>query len=178
MKKIFLASFVFVLMILQSCASQNGLDPQLVEEILSKDQFTFMATKANPTSNDVNNIINSMPNVASARMLNLDYGYDVVIKEKEITVTLPYFGRMYTPSYDSSKNSYRFTSKDFSISKKQNKKGNWVYTIKPKDADGVKTLYLEVYKNGNANLSIDSNDRQPISYEGYIMKNETKNKID
>jgi hypothetical protein len=165
-------------MILQSCASQNGLDSQLVEEILSKDQFTFMATRANPTNNDVMNVINSLPNASSSRMLNLDYGYDVVIKEKEITVTLPYFGRLYNPSYDSSKNSYRFTSKDFSINKKQDKKGNWVYTINPKDTENVRTLYLEVYKNGKAYLSIDSNDRQPISYDGYIMKNEIKNKID
>ena len=178
MKKIFLASFVFILMILQSCASQNGLAPQLVEEILSKDQFTFMATRANPTNNDVMNVINSLPNASSSRMLNLDYGYDVVIKEKEITVTLPYFGRLYNPSYDSSKNSYRFTSKDFSINKKQDKKGNWVYTINPKDTENVRTLYLEDYKNGKAYLSIDSNDRQPISYDGYIMKNEIKNKID
>jgi hypothetical protein len=137
-----------------------------------------MATKANPTNSDVINVINSMPNASSVRMLNLDYGYDVVIKEKEIMVTLPYFGRMYNPSYDSSKNSYRFTSKDFSINKKQNKKGNWVYTINPKDAEGVRTIYLEIYRNGNAYLSIDSNDRQPISYDGYIMKNEVKNKID
>ena len=178
MKKIFLASFLFLLLLVQSCSTQNGMDPKSVEEILSTHQFTFMATRANPTNNDVMNVINSLPNSSPSRMLNLDYGYDVVIKEKEITVTLPYFGRMYSPSYDSSKNSYRFTSKDFSISKKQNKKGNWVYTINPKDAESVKTLYLEVYKNGNAYLSIDSNDRQPISYDGYIMKNETKNKID
>ena len=35
---------------------------------------------------------------------------------------------------------------------------------------------LEVYKNGNAYVSIDSNDRQPISYNGYLMKNEISKK--
>ena len=36
--------------------------------------------------------------------------------------------------------------------------------------------YIEVYKNGNAYVSIDSNDRQPISYNGYLMKNEISKK--
>jgi len=174
MKKIFLLSLIFVLTLFHSCASQSGLDPKLVEDILSTNQFTFMATKANPTNNDVINVINSLPNAASSRMLNLDYGYDVVIKEKELEVTLPYFGRMYNPSYDSSKNSFRFTSKDFTISKNQNKKGNWIYNIIPKDAENVRNIYMEVFKNGNAYISIDANDRQPISYDGYIMKNEVK----
>jgi hypothetical protein len=96
--------------------------------------------------------------------------------EKELDVTLPYFGRMFNPSYDTSKNSYRFTSKDFTLSKILNKKGNLVYTISPKDVDHVRVIYIEVYKNGSAYVSIDSNDRQPISYNGYLMKNEISKK--
>ena len=45
-----------------------------------------------------------------------------------------------------------------------------MYTISPKDVDHVRVIYIEVYKNGNAYVSIDSNDRQPISYNGYLMK--------
>lgn len=171
-KKFFLSvSFVFALLI-SSCASQSNLDPKLLEEITSNNQFTFMAERANPTNNDVINVMNSLPNGASSRMLNLDYGYTVVLKEKEIEVTLPYFGRMYNPSYDTSKNSYRFTTKDFDLNKIQNKKGNWVYTIKPKDVQNGSEIYIEIYKNGKAYVSIDSNDRQPISYDGYVMRNE------
>ena len=173
MKKIFFLSlsFFFALLI-SSCASQSNLDPKLLEEITSNNQFTFMAERANPTNNDVINVMNSLPNGASSRMLNLDYGYTVVLKEKEIEVTLPYFGRMYNPSYNTSKNSYRFTTKDFDLNKIQNKKGNWVYTIKPKDVQNGSEIYIEIYKNGKAYVSIDSNDRQPISYDGYVMKNE------
>lgn len=173
MKKIFFlsVSFIFALLI-SSCASQSNLDPKLLEEITSNNQFTFMAERANPTNNDVINVMNSLPNGASSRMLNLDYGYTVVLKEKEIEVTLPYFGRMYNPSYDTSKNSYRFTTKDFDLNKIQNKKGNWVYTIKPKDVQNGSEIYIEIYKNGKAYVSIDSNDRQPISYDGYVMRNE------
>ena len=44
---------------------------------------------------DVINIMNSIPNGNSARMLDLDYGYTGGLKEKELDVTLPYFGRMF-----------------------------------------------------------------------------------
>lgn len=176
MKKLFLLSLVFVLTILHSCTSQSSTDPKLVEDIIANNQFTFMATRANPTNNDVINVINSLPNASSARMLDLDYGYDVIIREKEIEVTLPYFGRMYNPSYDSSKNSFRFTSKDYNITKNQNKKGNWVYNIITKDTDNVRNIYMEIFKNGKAYISVDANDRQPISYDGYIMKNEVPKK--
>lgn len=174
MKKLIFLSLAIVLAMFYSCTSQTVLDPKTLEEFTNSNQFTFMATRANPANSDVLNIINSMPNAASARMLNLEHGYTMVLKEKEMEITLPYFGRMYTPSYDTSKNSFRFTSKDFSITKNQNKKRNWIYTLKPKDADNVKTIYLEIYKNGNAYLSIDAIDRQPISYDGYLMKNEIK----
>jgi hypothetical protein len=116
----------------------------------------------------------SLPNNNSARMLDLDYGYSVVIKEKELDVNLPYFGRLFNPSYDTSKNSYNFNSKDFTVSKLQNKKGNWVFTVSPKDLSNVRVIYIEIFKNGGAYVSIDSNDRQAISYDGYIMKNEVE----
>ena len=109
MKKLIFLSLAFVLAMFYSCTSQNALDPKILEEFTNSNQFTFMATRANPANSDVLNIINSMPNAASARMLNLEHGYTLVLKEKELEVTLPYFGRMYTPSYDTSKNSFRFT---------------------------------------------------------------------
>lgn len=167
---------MFVIASLFSCSSQTNVDSKIVAEITTNNQFTFMAERANPTNFDVINVMNSLPNGASSRMLNLDYGYTIVLKENEIDVTLPYFGRMFNPSYDTSKNSYRFTSKDFDLNKIQNKKGNWVYTIKPKDLDNVRLINLEIYKNGKAYVSIDSNDRQPISYDGYVMRNEITKK--
>lgn len=175
MKNTVLMSVMFLLTFLFSCTSQTYVDEKSLDQFINSNEFTFMAKRANPTNFDVINVMNSMPNNNSARMLNLDYGYSVVLKDKELTVNLPYFGRLFNPSYDTSKNSYNFTSKDFTISKVQNKKGNWVYTISPKDQNNIKVIYLEIFKNGAAFVSIDSSDRQAISYDGYIMKNE-KNK--
>ena len=173
MKNTVLMSVMFLLTFLFSCTSQTYVDEKSLGQFINSNELTFMAKRANPTNFDVINVMNSMPNNNSARMLNLDYGYSVVLKDKELTVNLPYFGRLFNPSYDTSKNSYNFTSKDFTISKVQNKKGNWVYTISPKDQNNIKVIYLEIFKNGAAFVSIDSSDRQAISYDGYIMKNET-----
>ena len=173
MKNTVLMSVMFLLTFLFSCTSQTYVDEKSLDQFINSNELTFMAKRANPTNFDVINVMNSIPNNNSARMLNLDYGYSVVLKDKELTVNLPYFGRLFNPSYDTSKNSYNFTSKDFTISKVQNKKGNWVYTISPKDQNNIKVIYLEIFKNGAAFVSIDSSDRQAISYDGYIMKNET-----
>lgn len=173
MKNTVLMSVIFLLTFLFSCTSQTYVDEKSLDQFINSNELTFMAKRANPTNFDVINVMNSMPNNNSARMLNLDYGYSVVLKDKELTVNLPYFGRLFNPSYDTSKNSYSFTSKDFTISKVQNKKGNWVYTLSPKDQNNIKVIYLEIFKNGAAFVSIDSSDRQAISYDGYIMKNET-----
>ena len=173
MKNTVLMCVMFLLTFLFSCTSQTYVDEKSLDQFINSNELTFMAKRANPTNFDVINVMNYMPNNNSARMLNLDYGYSVVLKDKELTVNLPYFGRLFNPSYDTSKNSYNFTSKDFTISKVQNKKGNWVYTISPKDQNNIKVIYLEIFKNGAAFVSIDSSDRQAISYDGYIMKNET-----
>lgn len=176
MKKTVLMSVMFLLTLLFSCTSQTYVDQTTLSNMVSSNEFTFMARRANPTNFDVINVMNSLPNNNSARMLDLDYGYTVVLKNKELEVDLPYFGRLFNPSYDTSKNSYKFTSKDFTINKVQNKKGNWVYSITTKDVSNVRLIYIEIFKNGGAYVSIDSNDRQAISYDGYIMKNEVKKK--
>ncbi len=35
-------------------------------------------------------------------------------------------------------------------------------------------MYIEIFKNGKAFVSMKSNDRQPITYDGYVSKNEVK----
>jgi len=164
-------SAALILIFMNACTSASNIPSQKVTDLLQSDEFTFMAERANPTGGDVINVLNSLPNSSSSRMLNLDYGYTLQIKKNELKAELPYFGRMFNPSYDTSKNSYRFTSKDFSVLKAEGKKGSAVYSWAPKDLQNIRKINLEVFKNGKAYLSIDSNDRQPISYDGYIMEN-------
>lgn len=176
MKKYISIIFVFgFLFLFQSCSSQNVVDSKGVDALVNSQEFTFYAQRANPTNYDVINVMNSMPNSTATRILELNGNYTIEIKNKTLEVVLPYFGRLYTPNYGGD-NSYRFTSKDFTINKSQNKKGNWVVKIKPNDTKNVDQIIIEVFKNGKAFTSVRSNDRQPITYDGYISKNEATEK--
>lgn len=175
MKKYITIISIFILtMSFQSCSSQNVADSQTVNSLVTSEEFTFHAERANPMNYDVINILSSMPNNPSTRILQLDGdGYVIELKKDKMEVVLPYFGRVYNPSYgNSSQNSYRFTSKDYTVTKSQNKKGNWIFKIKPNDVNNVSDINIEIYKNGKAFTSIRSNDRQPITYDGYVSKNE------
>lgn len=115
--------------------------------------------------------MNSMPNSPSTRILELNGNYTVELKNNILNVVLPYFGRAFKTNY-SGDNSYRFESKDFTVNKTQNKKGTWIVKIKPNDTNNVDEIIIEVYKNGKAFTSVRSSDRQPISYDGYVSKNQ------
>ncbi|MCX8534529.1 DUF4251 domain-containing protein [Chryseobacterium luquanense] len=166
-----ISAFALILFF-QNCTAQKT-DPQIVNNLVSTDEFTFHAEKANPTNFDVINVVNSMPNAQQLRTFQISgENYGIEIKKGVMEVTLPYFGRSFNAGYGSSDTSYRFTSKDYAVTKSQSKKGNWVYKIKPNDVKNVSDINIEIYKNGKASTSIRSNDRQPISYDGYISKNE------
>ncbi|CAM2784425.1 DUF4251 domain-containing protein [Chryseobacterium flavum] len=176
MKKYISLLFIFgLLLFFQSCSSQGALDPKIVDSLVDSQEFTFYAQRANPTNYDVINIMNSLPNSTATRMLDLNGNYTIELSKDNMIVTLPYFGRMFSPAYgNSDQNSYRFTSKDFIVNKSQNKKGNWTLKIKPNDVSNVNEINIEIFKNGKAFVSIGSNDRQPITYDGYISKTEVK----
>ena len=160
-----------LMVVFNACSSKNTVANANITNLLKENEFTFMAQRANPTNYDVVNVINSLPNSASSQILNLDYGYSLKITENEIVAELPYFGRMFNSNYDNTNNSYRFTSKDFTLTQKPGKKGSTIYFINTKDQQNVRRMILEVFPNGKAYLNIDSTDRQPISYDGYIQEN-------
>lgn len=174
MKKYISLIFIFgFLFLFQSCSSQASLDSKTVDALVSSEEFTFHAQHANPMNYEVINVMGSIQNAPSTRMLQLDgENYGIELKKNNMEVVLPYFGRQFNPSYNTADNSYRFTSKDFTISKSQNKKGNWVLKIKPNDRRNVDEIIVEVFKSGKAFVSMRSNDRQPITYDGYLSKNE------
>lgn len=175
MKKYIPIIFIFsFLIIFHSCSSQNAVPSQIVNMMVNSQDFSFRAERANPTNYDVINVMTSLPNAPATRILDLSgSNYSIDLKNNNLDVALPYFGRVFNPSYgNTSQNGYRFTSKDFTVNKSQNKKGNWIVKIKVNDQTTVDEITIEVFKTGKAFTSIRSNDRQPISYDGYITKNE------
>lgn len=170
--------FVFLIPIflfLQSCSSQTYLDSATIENLIKSREFTFVAERAIPNAEATNLVYSlSLPN--ANQILQLGPGTDIVFKKEEVESYLPYFGRNFNGSRDLDDIGIKFTSKDFTIKEEQGKKGKIILTFDPKDVSRVNAIYLEISPSGKAYVSVNSNDRQPISYSGYISKNEEKKK--
>ncbi|GGG44679.1 DUF4251 domain-containing protein [Epilithonimonas arachidiradicis] len=164
----------FVLMISMvlmtiSCGSQIYLDPATLNSSIENKEFDFNATRAFPTNYDVINVLNSMPGSTSTRLMNLDPGYGFNLKKDLFSVALPYFGRAFNVNPgDATKGGLTFESKEFTVKQSTSKKGNTLLVITPRDQRENYVFNLEIFKNGSAFLSIQSNNRQPISFDGNI----------
>ncbi|SFI86578.1 protein of unknown function [Kaistella treverensis] len=165
-------SSLFIFIFLSSCGTQSTIPSEKVQSLVESGEFTFMAEHANPTNYDVIKIMNSFPTGGSSQMLSLDAGYTIELKKNEVDVVMPYFGRMYTSSMKSD-NSFRFTSKEFTVNRAEGSKGSSVFVIMPTDQQIVTKIVMEVFKNGKTYVAIQSTDRQPITYDGYITANTT-----
>ena len=177
MKTIFKIMTVLLgFIVMSSCTTQNIEKFAAVESLLQQGEFTFVAERANPTNPEVVKVMASIPGNNSSKMLNLDSGYTIEIRTDELEVTLPYFGKMYTENIEPDKKIYQitaedFATKDFTINKKDGKKGSTVFNIVANDQQNIKKMNMEVFKNGKAHVWVDSNDKQSISYDGYITTN-------
>jgi hypothetical protein len=152
-----------------SCGSQIYLEPTTLNSVVEKKEFDFNATKAFPTNYDVINVMNSMPGSTGTRILNLDPGNGFNLKKDLFSVALPYFGRAFsaTPG-DANNGGIKIESKEFTVKQSVTKKGNSLFVITPRDQKENYIFNLEIFKNGSAFLSVSSNNRQPISFDGNI----------
>ena len=106
----------------------------------------------------------------AGRTRQLTSEYDMHVTTDSITTYLPYFGRAYSAPIPGDDGGIKIKTKDFDYTKKDGKKGGWEITIKPKERIDVQQLYLSVSENGYATLQVVSNNRQPISFYGYVSK--------
>jgi hypothetical protein len=130
-----------------------------VREIIESKNFTFIARSATPMS---------------GRFINLNTLYDVRVFGDTVLSDLPYYGRAFTAPVNPAESALRFTSTRFDYKIKERKKNGWEITISPKDGKDVRQMYMTVYENGTAFLQILSNNRQPISFNGYVTARSKK----
>jgi hypothetical protein len=139
-------------------ANAQNLDKSVVQGFIKSKEFVFKAQTVLP--------MNGM-----SRQLTSDY--DVKFLGDSIVAYLPYFGRAYSAGYGEG-GGIDFTSTKFDYTAKQRKKGGWDIAIKPRDGKDVQQLNFTVSENGYASLQVTSNNRQPISYNGYIVERKRK----
>jgi hypothetical protein len=138
----------------------------------------FAQDKKEKEENEVATAINAKNYVFKAntalplrgRTIQLTSDYTLTVRNDSVIAYLPYFGRAYTAPIDPTKSALDFTSTDFGYKSDQNKKGNWQIEIKPKDAGDVRQLFLSISEGGYGSLQVTSNNRQSITFNGYIVK--------
>jgi len=105
----------------------------------------------------------------TGRAIQLTTEYSVEFHPEIIKSYLPFFGRGYSGIGYGGDNGMTFEGKpeNFSIEKV---KKNYVIQLEVKGEKDTYTLMLSVYFDGGASLSINSNNRSPISYTGSIKE--------
>ena len=125
-----------------------------IQDIIAKKQFTFLAETAVPSN------FRSRP---------LSFGYDVQVAPDSVISHLPYFGRAYTIN-PTAEGGIKFTSTDFVYKSKQKRKKGWEVSIQPRDTRDVRQMSLSISPSGYATLQVISNNRQSISFYGFLSK--------
>jgi hypothetical protein len=167
-KSLIILKAVFLSLLLAGMAASNTASAQntdkqqkeaaketSIKNLVDSQRYVFIAQTATPLS---------------GRTRQLTSQYDLRVKKDTITAFLPYFGRAYTAPIGATEGGIKFNSKDFQYTLKEGTKGGWDVYIQTKDANDTYRLNLSISKSGYATLQVSTNNRQPISFYGYISK--------
>ncbi|MCM0668028.1 DUF4251 domain-containing protein [Flavobacterium tyrosinilyticum] len=131
-----------------------------IKALIDSQNFVFEAQKATPQG---------------GRLLQLDYNtYFLKFKADNATCDLPFFGRGYNVGYNSD-GGIKFEGKPENV-KVENKKNNTILKATVRGVSDVYDLTFSIFYNGNTTLSVSSNNRGPISYDGVIYAPKTAEK--
>lgn len=102
------------------------------------------------------------------RTINIDYNtYFLKFTEDKVECDLPFFGRAFNVAYGSSDGGIKFDGKPENL-KIEKKKKNYEISTTVKGKDDVYSIFISVYFEGSTSVSINSNKRASISYEGIV----------
>ena len=124
-----------------------------IQSLIDSKNFVFEAQKVIPQG---------------GRLLNLDYNtYFLKFNETKTTCDLPFFGRGFSVPYGGGDGGIKFEGVPENIAIEKKKKS---YNIKAtvKGKNDVYNLFFTVFFDGGASLSVNSNNRASISYDGEI----------
>jgi hypothetical protein len=156
LKNILVSSLIALSIILSSTtvAFTQKPDKATVQRVVNSKQFVFKAQSA-------------LPMAGSTRYLTSDY--EVKLLGDSLVSFLPYFGRAYSVTYGE-RGGIDFTSTKFDYKVKPRKKGGWDVAIETKDVKNNERFNFSISEDGYASLQVISNNRQPISFNGYIVE--------
>jgi hypothetical protein len=108
-----------------------------------------------------------LPQRGGGRQLTSEY--DLRVTPDSVISFLPYFGRAYFDvPYGGGDGGIKFTSTKFTYEAKEKKKGGWEISIRPSDVKNIDRLLLNISADGYASLSVNSTNRDFITFDGYL----------
>eukprot|EP01136_Pigoraptor_vietnamica_P036654 Opistho-1_new@103542 len=151
-------------------------DKATTAKIVAEKNYVFVATMAIPlNSTDINNVLRQLPGNTGGGNINLNgNNYTVTITPDSIVSYLPYYGRSFSAPIGNDENGYKFKAKDFTYQLTKRKKGGWDVVIQSKDIKDNVRMNLNIGENGYATLNVISNNKQSITYNGYLSENKVE----
>jgi hypothetical protein len=163
MKKLaFVMAISFLLLALASNQAQaqdskeqhENKKQQATTELIESRHYTFIPATVLPT-------------MGPTKQLTPDF--ELKIRKDTLESYLPYFGKVYMASLDMTRGPLDFKTSLFKYTISNRKKGGWDIVIAPHNAGDTRELFLTVSPDGYASLQVICNNRDPISFNGYIQ---------
>jgi hypothetical protein len=107
---------------------------------------------------------------SQGRSRTLTTAYSVNLKDKAVDSYLPYFGRAYRAEYGSTDSPMIFKSDISDYSIEDWKKGGWIIKFRAKNKNDIIDFTFTVSTTGSTTLSVNSTNRQAISYYGELRE--------
>jgi len=130
-----------------------------VQKMVEAQDYRFVAQHALPMS---------------MRSVYLTSEYDLRVSKDTISAFLPYFGRAYVAPMNPSEGGIKFESRNFTYRLENAKKGGWIAYMNIKDSQRRVEMILNITESGSANLSVNDDTRQNISFNGYVEERKKK----
>jgi hypothetical protein len=151
-KNLIKAVCCFILIITGSKAVHAQLEAQIKKTITDKE-YVFTAQTYSSSS---------------VVLQTLVVDYELRVMGDSLKGNLPYFGRSYTAQINQTDGGIKFISTKFEYAAEEKKKGRWEITISPKDERSVQKLFLTVYPDATAMLTVQSQGRETMQFKGYL----------
>ena len=135
--------------------NKNLKSSSQIQDLIDSKNYVFVAQTAIPIG---------------GRAINLTSPYEVRVSGDTVASDLPYFGRAFVAPINPSDGGIHFTSTNFNYKVEGRKKGGWDIEILPKDSKDVRQMHLTLSASGYGTLQVVSNNRQQISYNGYVKE--------
>ena len=154
--RLFIAAIILTSIFNFSCSTSKQVSsqstPLQLAQAINDDQWIFTPTQA-------------LPNYGRTKALN---GTDIVkLNNHELTVSLPYFGRLTSGSGVFAGNPLDFTSSNYRLSKDNSDNTKWTVMIESPNPE-VRSMLFTFYDNGTAQLTVGMTNRTGINFTGTL----------